>query len=104
MSDSEIGFHGAADVSKKTGAVSVSGSGNALLGAYLARLGFSYTLIDMLTDAEPDEMNWLDFTKAKQVGITMRVYKSAAKQAAPPPASPVVPFLKKDKADVVNIP
>jgi hypothetical protein len=69
FADGSIGFHSAYD--GKTGAV--VGGGNAVVGAYLSRLGYSYETIAALTNAAPDDMDWLDDAKAKKYGIKVVV-------------------------------
>jgi len=44
-------------------------AGNALAGAYLANLGYSYKVIAALINVGPKEMNWLSFEWAKALGI-----------------------------------
>ena len=62
-----IGFHaaytGSGDAARETGA------GNALVGAYLTKLGLSYGAIAFLTEAAPGTMNWLHPEDAQRVGI-----------------------------------
>lgn len=65
--ESLIGFH-AAYVSDGVEARE-SGVGNALVGAYLTRLGLSVETVIFATIAKPNEMNWLDYFAAKEVGI-----------------------------------
>jgi hypothetical protein len=67
---SKIGFHAA---SRSNG--EESGQGNALVGAYLAKLGLSYRAIAYLTDAAPDDMRWLNPDDAERVGITYSLVK-----------------------------
>ncbi|HYT41389.1 MAG TPA: ATP-dependent Clp protease proteolytic subunit [Methylomirabilota bacterium] len=65
MPKSHIGFHGvyfSEDKKPSTG-------GNAIVGAYLAELGFNYNTIYFLTQSPPDEMEWLDIEKAKKFDI-----------------------------------
>jgi hypothetical protein len=64
LSDTSIGFHGAG---YENGEPSIAG--NALAGAYLANLGFSYKVIAALINVGPEEMNWLSFEWAKALGI-----------------------------------
>jgi len=64
LSDTSIGFHGAG---YENGEPSIDG--NALVGAYLANLGFSYKMIAALINVGPKEMNWLSFEWAKALGI-----------------------------------
>jgi outer membrane protein OmpA-like peptidoglycan-associated protein len=61
---SKIGFHAAFRADGQE-----SGSANALIGAYLSKLGLSYRAIAYLTDAPPDEMHWLTPSDAADVGI-----------------------------------
>ena len=80
FSDSEIGFHAAYDIETKA----ASSAGNALVGAYLGKLGFNAMMIIAMTEASPDSINLLDYTKANKMGIAMTVLptqkgKSAAK-------------------------
>jgi hypothetical protein len=63
-----VGFHSAY---KEDG--SVAGGGNAIVGAYLARLGFKYETIYYLTQTAPKEMEWLDSDKVKKYGISVTV-------------------------------
>jgi hypothetical protein len=71
FSDSGVGFHAMYEMETKD----VSSSGNAIVGAYLTRLGLSYGAIDYLTTAAPDSMEWLTAETAKKYGITVRVFK-----------------------------
>ena len=82
FSDAEIGFHGAYDISKDN---APSSSGNALVGAYLAKLGFGYGLIAEMTDAAHDEVNMLNFANANRLGIKMTVLPTQRKAAAAAP-------------------
>jgi hypothetical protein len=49
------------------------GAGNAILGSYLTRLGFSYPAIVYATQAGPDGVKWLTADDAKRVGIQVIV-------------------------------
>jgi hypothetical protein len=73
--NASIGFHGVY-TKKDDGTVEAARSGNALAGAYLARLGFSYDAIEYMTHAGPDEAEWLDNAKAKKYNIQVAVLKS----------------------------
>jgi hypothetical protein len=46
-----------------------TGAGNAVIGAYLHELGFSYDTIFFLTSSPPDSMYWLTFDDAVELGI-----------------------------------
>jgi hypothetical protein len=63
--DSHIGFHSA--YRGDTG--QVSGGANALVGAYLSRLGFSTSAIYYMTKTDPGSMEWLTLEKARELGI-----------------------------------
>jgi TonB family protein len=71
MSGSRIGFH--AVYSMFTG--KETGSGNAMLGGYLAKLGLSYEAIAFLTEAGPKEMTWLTRETSAKYGIDITYYK-----------------------------
>lgn len=75
-----IGFH-ALSVMKKGEPVE-TGFGNAIYGAYLAKLGLSDKAIMYLSDAAPSEMNWLTPTDAENIGISLKVYDD--KPTGPP--------------------
>lgn len=59
-----IGFHAAHD-----GKGNTTGGGNAVAGAYLAQLGFSFTTIYYLTKTAPESMEYLTAEKAELYGI-----------------------------------
>ena len=61
---SKIGFHAA-----YTGKGDVTSSGNAVVGAYLNKIGVSYKAIRYITSPEPADMTWLTFEKARDLGI-----------------------------------
>jgi hypothetical protein len=91
FSDSEIGFHGAYDSETKA----ATSSGNALLGAYLARLGFSYEIIGLMTSAAHDDISLLNYATATKYGVAMTVLPTQKKAAAATsPASGAVPYVK----------
>jgi hypothetical protein len=62
-----IGFHaaytGTGDDAKEAGAA------NAIVGAYLTKLGLSYEAVLFATSAPPDEIRWLHPDDAQKVGI-----------------------------------
>lgn len=61
---SKIGFHAAADQ-----AGDVTAAGNALVGAYLNKIGVSYKAIAYITSPAPADITWLSFAKAREIGI-----------------------------------
>ena len=67
-----LGFHAA--YSNDGGGAAVSGAGNALVGAYLDRLGLSDETIFELTEAGPAGMLWLDVPTANQLGIAAKPF------------------------------
>ena len=71
-----IGFHATWDA--RSG--SVSGVGNALVGAYLNKLGLPTTAVVYITAAAPAEILWLTISDAKRYGIDVSVLKSQANQ------------------------
>jgi hypothetical protein len=76
-----VGFHAAflAD-DPKHGADSV---GNAVVGAYLNELGLAIPAIAYITEAQPDDIQWLTFDDAKRVGIDVeRFIPEKAKSAS----------------------
>lgn len=60
-----IGFHAVFNTKSKR----ESSSGNAIVGAYLGSLGYSYDAIAYLTQAPSDKMEWLNADVAKKYGI-----------------------------------
>jgi hypothetical protein len=75
-----IGLHAASD--PKSG--QVTGVGNALLGAYLNRVGLPYSAVIYVAQARPDSVTWLSFADAKRLGIEVTLLKSAAGKRDPP--------------------
>jgi hypothetical protein len=69
---SKVGFHA---VWVNNG--EVSPDGNATVGAYLSKLGFSYKAIVYVTSAPPSGMTWLDIAKAKDYDIAVRLLAPA---------------------------
>ncbi|RIA56083.1 SH3 domain-containing protein [Dichotomicrobium thermohalophilum] len=67
-----IGFHAASD--GRSG--QVSGAGNALVGAYLNRIGLQASAIVYITQAGPDGMIWLSPAEAKRYGIEVQTLES----------------------------
>lgn len=63
-----IGFHSAYTI--ENGRTLETGVGNALVGAYLTRLGATYETIIYFTEASPDEINWLTPPVARKLNIS----------------------------------
>ena len=66
-----VGFHAA--YVQNNGETQETGSGNALTGAYLNQLGLTQSAIYYVTQAAPQDMNWLTAELAKEVGIEMTI-------------------------------
>jgi hypothetical protein len=64
--NARLGFHAASQEGK------ISGSANAILGAYLNELDLNTEAIIYLTDTEPESMTWLDFAQVNTIGITVK--------------------------------
>lgn len=78
-----VGFH-AAYVLKSYGPVE-SGSGNAILGAYLNQLGMSEDAILYITKTAPTSIQWMSLRDANEHGITVAML-SPQQGVAPSPA------------------
>lgn len=63
----QIGFHAAYVV--RLGQTTEIGVGNALVGAYLNKLGLPDRAVVYITQAPPESMTWLSFSEAQQKGI-----------------------------------
>lgn len=70
-SRSYVGFHAASI--KDTG--EVSSGGNAIIGAYLDRLGFDRYAIRYMTTPSPQSIQWLNSDDAQKYGIRVDVYQ-----------------------------
>jgi hypothetical protein len=78
--EARIGFHAAWDA--RSG--EVSGFANALVGAYLNKIGLSPQAIMYVTVAAPSSMTWLKAESAQTYGIEMSVLSNEEQQASPP--------------------
>jgi hypothetical protein len=65
---SRIGFHAA--YSSKTG--QETGVGNALVGAYLNKIGLPYSAVIYISQAAPNSMTWLSIADAEKQGIDVK--------------------------------
>jgi hypothetical protein len=86
--NSEIGFH--AIYVRAGDAANVSSNGNAVVGAYVAQLGFSYKTAAYVTTAQPDDMRWLKWGDKDLSGIAY-TYLPHIQTASIVPPSPVTP-------------
>jgi len=99
-----VGFHAAYVV--RDGAKLESGAGNALVGAYLSRLGLSDDAILYISATAPEQITWLTREAAERVGIQVTSLPSstAPDEVSKQPASPVPgkgasPILSDNPAD-----
>src|SRR5262249_54038767 len=84
MSDTaKIGFHAA--YTEQRGQNNVSAPGNALVGAYLTRLGLPDSAIVYITRSAPDGMQWLNFSDAQRFGIEVKQFNIARRAPAESP-------------------
>jgi len=64
---SQIGFHAAYNAQSGQ----ETGLGNALVGAYLTRIGLPYAAVAYITAAPPNAMTWLTNAEAQRYGIDL---------------------------------
>src|SRR5215831_10135515 len=87
--ESKIGFHAAYTPDGRE-----TGVGNALIGAYLNKIGLPYSAVAYITQAAPKSMTWLSAVEAKKHGIDVELVgpPQVANTPAPvvPSAAPVV--------------
>jgi hypothetical protein len=76
--NARIGFHAAYDLTSGQ----ETGMGNALVGAYLTRIGLPYSAVIYITQAPPNSMTWLSLPDAKRRGIEVSFLKG--EDNAPP--------------------
>ena len=96
----QIGLHSASN--SKSG--QSSNTANALLGAYLNRVGLPYSAVAYITQTAPQSITWLGIADAKRLGIEVTALDSAAKVPDAPaqiPArtAPVSPAALSPPAD-----
>ena len=84
MSDKgRVGFHAA--YNQKSGLE--TGVGNAIVGAYLNRIGLSYAAVIYITTAPPSSMTWVTIEEAKKNGIDVTLL-NPGRPAVPAPEPP----------------
>lgn len=74
--DASIGFHGAYDVASGT----ETGVGNAMVGAYLTKIGLPYEAVIYITQTASNEMTWLNMSDVAQRGIRVALLSKSAKE------------------------
>jgi hypothetical protein len=88
--DGRVGFHAAYDENGNE-----NGRGNAIVGAYLTRLGLGYSAVSFMTEAAPDDMAWLTKERADELGIAYDVVDFKEAKSKEP-----VPFISRRQAAV----
>ncbi len=88
----QVGFH-AAYIREANGEARETGAGNALVGAYLSRLGLEDEAILYIENAHPDQITWLRDGDARRVGIAVSILPSFDRtpdlpKPVPPPPTP----------------
>ena len=81
--DAHVGLHAA--YLRRNGVSVETGAANALIGAYLGRLGFEDRAIVYLTSAPPDDMTWILPADRERYGIAFDTAASPALAAASTP-------------------
>jgi PAN domain len=79
--NSAIGFHATYRI--KNGVPVESGSGNALVGAYLNKLGLPDRAIIYITETPPEDLEWLTVEKARRYGIEVEVLEDPVEAEGP---------------------
>jgi transposase len=70
--EARVGFHAA--YNSETG--QETGVGNALVGAYLNKIGLPYSAVFYITRAAPNSMTWLNIADAEKQGIDVEPLRS----------------------------
>ncbi|NJO61057.1 MAG: hypothetical protein HC836_23185 [Richelia sp. RM2_1_2] len=73
--ETKLGFHSAYAASSDKKPAQVTGQGNALLGAYLSKLGYDYDLIAYVTMAELQQMEWMTASSARELNLQFYIVK-----------------------------
>jgi hypothetical protein len=86
-----IGFH-AAYVDQNGQAIE-TGVGNALLGAYLNKLGLPDRAVVFITQAHPNDLTWLTMADAAREGIDVELFTMPGEAPSAPPSSVAAPAI-----------
>jgi hypothetical protein len=76
---SQVGFHAA--YALKDGQAAEVGAPNALLGAYLGKIGLPDRAVAYITSAPPEGMNWLSSDQAEKMGIELKTISGSGPPA-----------------------
>jgi hypothetical protein len=93
-----IGFHAA--FIERNGTLMESGQANALIGAYLDRLGLSESAVAFVTSAPPEKIEWLDASKAQTIGVDVVWMRPSS--GTTEPSSPGIET-SKERYDPVSV-
>jgi len=96
-SSARLGFHAAYRIEGAN--AQETGMGNALIGAYLTRIGLPLEAVLYITQASPSEMTWLTPEAAKKVGITMTVAELPQPDAKP--TEPLKPAIVPKEISII---
>ena len=94
----QIGFHAAYD--DRTG--QEGGMANAIVGAYLTKLGLPYEAVIYATVAAPDSMRYLTVADAKRVGIDVNIINTEPASAYKPKPTTRQPTLEDQALSFVT--
>jgi hypothetical protein len=72
-STARIGFHAAYNGETRE----VTSTGNALVGAYLNKIGLPYAAVIYITTASPDTLTWLSKSDAEKMGIEVLSFEAS---------------------------
>lgn len=88
--NARIGFHSSYTQDHRNNPTASRG-GNAVLGAYLNRLGLNDRAIFYITDTAPNRIAWLSMDDARALGIDVLAYSAATTITPPSPAPATAP-------------
>ena len=83
----KVGFHAA--FTTQSGEARETGAGNAMVGAYLTKLGLPYSAVLYMTSSPPEEMRWLNDADATKMGIKLAIIPDRSAKVALPATSAV---------------
>jgi hypothetical protein len=83
-STARVGFHAAYFIDDDGKAIE-TGSGNALIGAYLSQIGMNDDAIYYITRSSPASMQWLTADDALSLGIHLQIFGAPIAPSAQPP-------------------
>jgi SPOR domain len=81
----QVGFHAAYDGQTHQ----VTSTGNALVGAYLNKIGLPYSAVVYITSASPESVSWLSKSDAEKLGIEVSLFTTPINSASPPKSPPI---------------